>query len=193
VKGELPQDPDRIFALTEIHPTTDHLASAALFRPAFAHLALLAQIPGVDIPARVAAEKGDALTDREAALLDERLRAARAWLDAYAPDEARIAVRIDALPEQAAALTGEQRAFCVALADAADVADAEAPADGEAWQGLIFRVASDCGLGAGAAFRALYLAFLGRTNGPRAGWLLAGLDRAFAVARLRDAAGGVAR
>ena len=193
VKGELPQDPDRIFALTEIDPTTDHLASAALFRPAFAHLALLTQIPGVDIAARVAAEKGDALTDREAALLDERLRAARAWLGAYAPDDARIAVRTEALPEQAAALTAEQRAFCVALAHAADVTDAEAPADGEAWQGLIFRVASDCGLGAGAAFRAIYLAFLGRTNGPRAGWLLAGLDRAFAVARLRDAAGGGAR
>ncbi len=187
VKGELPADPDRIFALTEIDPTTDHLASAATFRPAFAHLALLAQIPGVDIPARVAAEKGDALTDREAALLDERLRAARAWLDSYAPDDARIAVRTDALPEQAAALTAEQRAFCAALAGAAD---SEAPRDGEAWQALIFRVASDAGLGAGAAFRAIYLAFLGRANGPRAGWLLAGLDRGFVVARLRDAATG---
>lgn len=187
VKGELPADPDRIFALTEIDPTTDHLASAATFRPAFAHLALLAQIPGVDIPARVAAEKGDALTDREAALLDERLRAARAWLDSYAPDDARIAVRTDALPEQAAALTAEQRGFCAALAGAAD---SEAPRDGEAWQALIFRVASDAGLGAGAAFRAIYLAFLGRANGPRAGWLLAGPDRGFVVARLRDAATG---
>jgi lysyl-tRNA synthetase class 1 len=185
VKGELPPDPERIFALTEIDPAIDHLASAAAFRPAFAHLALLAQIPGVDIAARAAAEKGDALTERETALLDERLRAARAWLDAYAPEDARIAVRMDGLPEQASGLTAEQRAFCAALADAAS---SGAPAGGEAWQALLFRIASEAGLGAGAAFRAVYLTFLGRTNGPRAGWLLAGLDGAFVVDRLRSAA-----
>ena len=44
-------------------------------------------------------------------------------------------------------------------------------------------------LPAGRAFGAIYLAFLGRTNGPRAGWLLASLDPAFVVDRLREAAG----
>ena len=34
---------------------------------------------------------------------------------------------------------------------------------------------------------ALYLAFLGRPNGPRAGWLLASLDRGFVIRRLREA------
>ena len=38
------------------------------------------------------------------------------------------------------------------------------------------------------AFDALYRAFLGRTNGPRAGWLLASLDRDFVIGRLREAA-----
>jgi lysyl-tRNA synthetase class I len=33
----------------------------------------------------------------------------------------------------------------------------------------------------------LYAAFLGRSNGPRAGWLLASLEPAFVIARLRDA------
>ncbi len=33
------------------------------------------------------------------------------------------------------------------------------------------------------------MAFLGRTNGPRAGWLLASLEPGFVVARLRAAAG----
>jgi len=37
-------------------------------------------------------------------------------------------------------------------------------------------------------FRALYLAFLGRPNGPRAGWLLAKLDAEFVLQRLREAA-----
>jgi hypothetical protein len=36
----------------------------------------------------------------------------------------------------------------------------------------------------------LYLAFLGRPNGPRAGWLLAKLEPEFVGARLREAAAG---
>ena len=38
------------------------------------------------------------------------------------------------------------------------------------------------------AFAAIYLAFLGRHNGPRAGWLLASLDKDFVVRRLLEAA-----
>ena len=64
---------------------------------------------------------------------------------------------------------------------------ADLPATGEQWQAAAFAVASDHGLDAKAAFNALYLAFLGRPNGPRAGWLLASLDRAFVVHRLREA------
>ena len=58
---------------------------------------------------------------------------------------------------------------------------------GEAWQELIFRKSKDLEMKAGEAFSALYRAFLDRTNGPRAGWLLASLDRAFVVNRLREA------
>jgi len=54
---------------------------------------------------------------------------------------------------------------------------------------LIFGVAADCELASGKAFGALYAAFLGRNNGPRAGWLLASLEPSFAIARLRAAAG----
>jgi lysyl-tRNA synthetase class I len=42
------------------------------------------------------------------------------------------------------------------------------------------------GLDAKAAFGDLP-AFLGRTNGPRAGWLLASLDVGFVLERLREA------
>ena len=39
------------------------------------------------------------------------------------------------------------------------------------------------------AFEAIYRAFLGRTNGPRAGWLLASLDPVFVSERAREASG----
>lgn len=186
VKGELPADYERLFAYSLLGGRTvgEIAAEAAAFRPAFAHLALLLQIPGTDIPAKMAAEKGSPLDERETAILDERTASARAWLDSYAPERARLVVRRDALPAEVAGLDPSQKGYLTALASAAA---SGAPSSGEAWQALIFRVAGECSLPAGKAFGALYAAFLGRSNGPRAGWLLASLEPAFVVERLRAA------
>jgi lysyl-tRNA synthetase class 1 len=186
VKGELPADYDRLFGYSLLGPSPDVAAAAAAFRPAFAHLAMLLQIPGVDIAARMVDEKGSALTELESGVLAERIASARAWLDSYAPERARLAVRHDAVPDEVAGLDSEQRRYLAALAVAAA---AEKPASGDAWQTLIFRVAGELELPGGRAFGALYAAFLGRSNGPRAGWLLSGLEAAFVLERLRAAAG----
>jgi lysyl-tRNA synthetase class 1 len=137
--------------------------------------------------ARVEAEKGSPLTDRERAILDKRAGAARAWLEGYAPEAAQLAVQRDAVPAAASALSAEQRRF---LAELSTVAGLESPAGGDAWQTLIFAAARD-ELPARRAFEAIYLAFLGRPNGPRAGWLLASLDPEFTLRRLEEAAGAV--
>ena len=184
-RGELPPDAERLFGYVQLAGAIPAEAAAA-YRPAFGHLALLAQIPGVDVAARVAEEKGAPLTSREEATLAERLAAARAWLDAYAPESAVVRVRRDALPAGATALGEDQRVFLGGLAIAAEKED---PHGGDAWQTLLFRVAGDAALPPGRAFGAVYLAFLGRPNGPRAGWLLASLDAPFVIARLREAAG----
>jgi lysyl-tRNA synthetase class 1 len=146
---------------------------------------MLVQIPGVDVAARVEAEKGSPLSERERAIFEGRAAAARAWLDAYAPDRARLAVQ-PTLPPAASELDVDQRAFLAALRDAVSVT---APSGGDAWQAAIFAAATGAGLPAGRAFAALYQAFLGRANGPRAGWLLAGLEPSFVLDRLREAAG----
>ena len=186
VRGEIAPGYEATFAYSLVDPQADVAAEAAAYRPAFAHLALLLQIPNVDLGARVEAEKGSVLTERERQILDVRVRAARAWLDTYAPERAVVAIR-ESLPSDAvAALDDEQRRYVAALADAALSADA-APASGEAWQNLIFKVAAELGLPNGKAFAALYAAFLGRPNGPRAGWLLASLDPTFVTDRLRRA------
>ncbi|HEX2883291.1 MAG TPA: lysine--tRNA ligase [Candidatus Limnocylindria bacterium] len=189
VRGELPPDHDRLFAVSQVDADADVAAAAAAYRPAFAHLALLEQIPGVDVVERVTAEKGLPLTDAERALLEARRTAARAWLASYAPERARLEVRRDALPPATDELDEAQRGYLGALAAALQTADW----DGEAVQSAIFATAKDRDLPSGRAFAALYAAFLGRSSGPRAGWLLAALDRDFVLARLREAAGaGVA-
>ncbi|HEY4228477.1 MAG TPA: lysine--tRNA ligase, partial [Candidatus Limnocylindrales bacterium] len=183
VKGELPAGFASIFKYALRDPAADFETEAAAFRPSFSHLAFLLQVPAADVPALMAAEKGSALTPHEAAILDERLAAASVWLNDYAPERARMRVQ-DALPEAAAVLDADQRAFLSTLAE-----DSEART-GDEWQSAIFATATSGGLPAGRAFAALYAAFLGRTSGPRAGWLLASLDRAFVVGRLREAAAG---
>lgn len=184
VRGELPSGHENIFRFSLLDPAADVAGAADAYRPPFGHLALLAQIPGVDVAARVEAEKGAPLTEAEQAEFGARLTAVRRWLESYAPERARIEVRRDALPPEAELLRPEQRGFLRALAESAH---GDAPATGEQWQSAIFALATDHGIDAKAAFNAIYLAFLGRANGPRAGWLLASLERDFVIARLTEA------
>ena len=190
VRGELPSGHESVFRYSLLDPQADVAAVAAAFRPAFGHLALLRQIPGVDIDARIEAEKGAPLRAAERATLRERIAAADAWLETFAPEKSKIAVRHDALPPEAAGLGPEQRTWLARLAAAATAPDAPPPGSGDAWQALIFSTATEAGLAPGQAFAALYLAFLGRPNGPRAGWLLASLEPAFVHDRLLAAASG---
>jgi lysyl-tRNA synthetase class 1 len=186
VRGELPADAERIFAAALVDAEADVPTEAAVFRPPFAHLALLVQLPGVDVEERVTAENGGPLSERERAILTERTRAVRAWLDTYAPDAARIEVQPDGVPGTVGALTDDQRGFLARLGDVL----ADLPAGqwaGEGLQAAVFETATERGIGAGAGFAALYAAFLGRSSGPRAGWLLASQDRSFVVERLHAA------
>ena len=184
VKGDLPPDHDRVFAASLVDPDADLVAAGSAYRPAFAHLALLLQVRGVDLRARIEAEKGEPLTEAEQAVLNERIGAARGWLETYAPERARIEVRRDALPDAASGLDDAQRRALGGLASALDESTAW---DGEALQAAIFEAARTEGLPAGRMFNALYLSFLGQPSGPRAGWLLASLPAAFVVERLRAA------
>ena len=100
-------------------PNADVALEAARFRPPFRHLALLVQVPNVDLPARMEAEKGAPLDAVERAILEERARVAVAWLEAFAPDRYKVAVQ-DELPEGVAGLTEAQRIMLGALAAEAE-------------------------------------------------------------------------
>jgi lysyl-tRNA synthetase class 1 len=183
VKGELPPNPERLFQYALVDPDADVVAESTAYRPPFLHLSLILQ-SGKDPQSYFEAEKGSPLTVHERHTLAERVEAVSRWLDGYAPETARYRLRMDAVPDEAARLSDEQRLYLSALAMAAEIAR---PEGGEAWQALIFEVANIAQLPAGRAFGALYVAFLGRPNGPRAGWLLASLDARFVAQRLRDA------
>src|SRR5262245_52707874 len=130
VKGELPPGFERVFQYALRDADADVDAEAAAFRPSFSHLAFLLQVPGADVPALMTAEKGSELTAHEHAILDERVAAARTWLDDYAPERARMRVQ-EELPDAAADLDQTQRAFLATLAEAANARS------GDDWQAAI--------------------------------------------------------
>jgi lysyl-tRNA synthetase class 1 len=187
VKGELPSDPEHVFSASQVDPEDDLVTAAAAYRPAFAHLAMLVQVPGVDVAERVAAEKGAPLTARERQILEERVTAARRWLEVYAPERVRIAVQREQLPAAARELDPDQRRMLEHLADALSNVGGSGW-NGESVQAAIFDAAREQELQPNRAFAALYAAFLGQPHGPRAGWLLASLEPDFVIERLRQAA-----
>jgi lysyl-tRNA synthetase class 1 len=84
-------------------------------------------------------------------------------------------------------MTDDMRRYLRAVAIAAETLP-EYPG-GADWQNLLFDAAAGLGMRTNRrSFAAIYLAFLGRDSGPRAGWLLASLDKDYIVRRLLQAA-----
>ncbi|HEV8669967.1 MAG TPA: lysine--tRNA ligase [Candidatus Limnocylindria bacterium] len=154
------------------------------FHVRFATVADWVQIPSVDPIKEAERRKDAAFSVGERKDLDERVALARVWLERWAPDEARFGV-LAQLP--AVALSDAQRSFLEAVK--ALIGKIEDP---EALQQELYETAKRVGLVANGkvsqeAFRAVYLAFLGKASGPKAGWLLTTLDKDFVRRRLDEA------
>lgn len=138
----------------------------------------LVQLPHVDVWAQAEARFDPALTPDERTQLGLRVDSARAWLEQFAGPEDRI--RLTDGDEALAGLDNTQRAY-LGIAGAILV-DVEWTPDGV--QAGLFDAARATPLAQASAFGAVYRLFLGRDSGPKAGSLLAFLDRADVLARL---------
>ena len=154
------------------------------FRVRFQILADWLQIPSISPEREAEKRKGSPLTESELRDLRRRLDLARAWLDRWAPEEAKFAVR-ETAPE--VELTPAQRRYLLAIRSLIGKVH-----DAEEMQNELYECAKKCGFLTAEgkvsrdAFSAIYLAFIGRPNGPRAGMLLTSLERAFVLRRLDE-------
>jgi lysyl-tRNA synthetase, class I len=158
------------------------------FLAPFVQVATYAQMPGATlerVAEQIARHRGSPLAEPEIEILAERLETVRRWLPELAPERLRFSVAVAELPKAVDSLSADQHAYLNALAERLAKAGAW---EAEALQSSVFTLAADRGLSAGHAFRAIYAAFLGKPHGPRAGALLASLDRSFVIDRLRAAA-----
>ncbi|MCZ6746976.1 MAG: lysine--tRNA ligase, partial [Acidobacteria bacterium] len=163
----------------------------------------LAQIPGramLGIPFRQLvsmAQIGDFDPERTASvlrrvgvevsnlrLLARYLEYVHCWLDRFAPEDVRFALAPE-LPPAAAGLSESQQAFLGELAR-------RLPDEtgGDELHTLIYDLIKELGGEKPAPyFAAIYLAFIGKERGPRAGHFLAALPGDFVRRRLREAGG----
>lgn len=147
-------------------------------RISFRFAAILCQVARDERAAVETLRQRGILTDPEdAGGIVRRLELARQWVELYAPDS----MRFEVMREAPAVKLDEKQ--CEGLRRLAEVISSESlgPAD---MHSKIYEVAREVGLDPSRLFEAIYLAFLGRPSGPRAGAFLAAMDREFAVARL---------
>ena len=168
-------DDKRVYQLAQTALEDDFYAAD------FQLVATIAQLPHLDLSGEIEKRKGAALTAVERQQLERRSQAARYWLEHYASPEERIVLQ-DTLPERAAELTASQRAFLHQLADRLP----DIPQDDNALQAALFDTARLTPLAPARAFQAIYRTLLNRDSGPKAGNLLAFLDRAFLLRRFRE-------
>jgi lysyl-tRNA synthetase class 1 len=118
--------------------------------------------------------------EKDAEIIKRELKFIDHWLDEYAPDDVKFSL---ADTVNAAQFDSPQRQFMQDLAD--KVAKAPEDADGEWFHKAIYDLQESSGLQSRELFITLYLALIGKTSGPRAGWFLSTLPRDWLVARLR--------
>ncbi len=157
------------------------IAEPQNYKPANIQLVTaLVQMPHLDARAEMAKRLGGTLTPADEKHLDERLASAREWVANYADESEKTHLQ-ETLPARAQELSHVQRAFLHALADALPTSWED-----DVIQATVFEVARLTPIEQPQAFKALYRVFLDREAGPKAGNLLAFLDRAFVEKRCRE-------
>ncbi len=150
----------------------------------FRQLVTMAQIGDFDTERTVSVLRRVGVDASDLGLLQRYLEYVRCWLDRFAPEDVRFALAQE-LPQAANVLNETQRAFLAELARRLtdDIG-------GEELHSLIYDLIRELGGEKPApCFAAIYLAFIGKERGPRAGHFLAALPADFVRTRLREAGG----
>ncbi|MHC1579458.1 MAG: lysine--tRNA ligase [Candidatus Alkanophagales archaeon] len=155
----------------------------------FRHMVMLVQLGRrprsgeVDLSlVRAAAERsGYAVRDEDA--FARKAAYAERWLRRFAPESMKFELKA-ALPPEVKTLTEGQKAALRALASTL-----RDNMTAEELHNAIYAAAESVGIKGADAFKAVYIALLGKPSGPRAGWFLASLDKEFVRRRFLEAAG----
>jgi lysyl-tRNA synthetase, class I len=148
----------------------------------FSTLISLLQVPHLDMEAEIKTRSPQPLNDYDWQIANQRVAVAQKWLADYADEEEKLVLYLDQMPEKVKDLTPEQLTYLQKLAlNLGDVSDW----GGDTLQSTLFSTAKELDMQQPVAFQSVYLSFLGKERGPKAGALLSYLDRSFVIDRLQ--------
>ncbi len=168
-----------------MHRPSDRPLLSAHFLPRFSYITYLVQMPHISITAHVEKEKGSTLTIEDVQEIELRETYARRWLDTYAPPEYQFFLQ-QTLPQAAKNFSTEQKTALKKVLEKIMSFGADSISGLELHTAL-HDIKNEMGIHPKDFFSAIYISFLDRASGPKAGWFLSVLDRDFVVQRLKEA------
>lgn len=170
-------DYSRLYALCALPENRAGLS--ALWEMRFREAAFIVQMAHLSLNEEAVRAKGNALTEDEKTVLEERARYAKFWLGTYAPEEFKYELQKEVPSIE---LSEIQKKALVALSDFM-----QEEHSGEELHSRLHEMKTEIPIQPKELFQAIYRLFLNRDSGPKAGWFLAGLPRDFVLARLKEA------
>jgi len=120
---------------------------------------------------------------KKAKKLKQEIAFAQAWLLNYASPQYKLSLQ-KKLPSLVKKLKPKQKSLLLKIAE--ELAQKDWPA--EELHNKIYEIGHQLGLESKDIFPPIYMALLGQTFGPKAGWFLASLDKKWVIKRLKEAA-----
>lgn len=175
------EDDDSRLFLYAHHPS-ERAHIKRRFLPRFSQVAFVVQMPHLNIEKEVERMKGEPLTEADKAEIELRAKYALRWLERTASDDYKFTIA-KTIPLAAETFNDDVKGALRALRAHID----KTPVlDGGDLHGALHEIRKQSGLDAQQFFAAIYVAFLGKDHGPKAGWFLSVLDREFVLSRLEE-------
>jgi len=156
------EDLARSFGLSQIKIVP---AKKDAFLPRFRDVINYFQQPGVDLKKKFEEIKGSALSKEEEAVLDERVRYSKIWLEEYAPQDAKFQVAVSV--RHAKVVGGLPNKFYQKLVES--IGSVSSP---EELEKKLYQIIKEQNLSPQVVFQGIYYAMIGKTYGPKAAWLI---------------------
>ena len=153
------------------------------FLPRFSQIAFVVQMPHFDNYEAVEKMKEVPLTAEDKEEVDYRETYAKGWLKQYAPEDYRYELQDKKIPAGAKNLSQKQRK---ALGIILEYIKSQKELDGQLLHTKLHDIKKETGIDPKELFSAIYLSFLGKDHGPKAGWFLSVLDKKFLEKRLGE-------
>lgn len=170
----------RIYELSQINSVPEK--EKGVFAPRFRDIAnYLSQGFGKEeIIKKLSETKGGNLDESEQEVLEERIKYAIVWLENYAPEEFKNEFKTE-IPKEVTDLSDQQKEYLTAIKK---LFTSNANADD--LQTSLYNVAKEINIPTKEAFSAIYISFIGKVHGPKAGLLLANLGNEKVLARIEE-------